>query len=108
MILGVFGFAVVLAVIVEGLVEMAKTIFDIVKGQDIQAGVLTLVAIAAGLGLAFAAQLHLLGFIGSMFDQTIHPVADLILSGLVIGRGSSYMHDLWKRVQGLADDSGDG
>lgn len=103
MILGVFGFAIVLAIIVEGLVEMAKTVYDIVRGQDIEAGILTLVAIAAGLGLALAADLHLLGFIASLFDQAIHPIADLLLSGLVIGRGSSYVHDLWRRVQGLTD-----
>lgn len=104
MIVGVFGFAVVLAVIIEGLVEMAKTIIDIVKGKDIEAGILTLVAMGVGLALSLAAQLQLLSFIASMFDQSIHPVADLILTGLIIGRGSSYVHDLWKRVSILTDE----
>ena len=109
MILGVFGFAVALAAIIEGLVEIAAKVYDVVTGGKVRALVLTLVPILAGIGLAFAANLHLLGFVADLFEQSINPVVDVVLSGLVIGRGSSYVHDLWKRVQGLSgkDEPGD-
>ncbi len=60
------------------------------------------IAAAAGIGLAVAYRLDLPG---AYFDLTaIHPSVGQILTGLAIGRGANYVHDLasryiWKKPE---------
>lgn len=55
-------------------------------------------AALAGMGLAWLFSLDLFGeFLGL---QARLPVASVLLTGLVIGRGSNYVHDIFKRIRG--------
>ena len=52
------------------------------------------VAALVGVGLALLYQVDLLAFFGL---HALHPVAGQIVTGILIGRGSNYLHDLVDR-----------
>ena len=78
------------SVVLEGLVEWIKTIYD--KGRF---NWQHLIALAAGITTAFAANLD---FFAAAEMPLAWPVAGKIFTGLFLARGSNYMHSLLDMV----------
>jgi len=89
-VLELFVTLIILGTLCEAVVEWAKDIAPAIEGT--KAKVLSLVV---GLVLAFGAGQNLFALIGIEFT---YPVVGVILSGMVISRGSNYIHDLIKRI----------
>jgi hypothetical protein len=76
-----------LAAVNEGMVEWLFGWW--IKGRYIR-----FVSLLGGLALAFAFQVRVLeGLTGWQFD----PTADTVLAGLLMARGSQYVHDFYSR-----------
>ena len=81
--------ALALAFLTESMVEyLFGQIIDQVNLDKLR-WLLTSVAAAVGVGLAFYYQLDLLALIGDSAPSSV----GFLLSGLVIGRGANYLHD---------------
>lgn len=79
-----------LAVIVEGIVEWIKTIYQKGKFQWP-----TLLALAAGILVCIAADVDLFVLVG----VPLHiPFLGAALTGILISRGSNYIHDLVSKL----------
>ncbi|KKW13383.1 MAG: hypothetical protein UY48_C0001G0004 [Candidatus Gottesmanbacteria bacterium GW2011_GWB1_49_7] len=80
--------ALALAFLTESMVEyLFGQIIDQVNLDKLR-WLLTYVAAAVGVGLAFYYQLDLLALIGDSVPSSV----GFLLSGLVIGRGANYLH----------------
>lgn len=77
--------AVLLATVIEGLVEYLFGEVDAVKPY------LKYVALAFGIVAAFAYNLDLLAYLGM---SAAFPFVGNVISGLIIGRGSNYVNDI--------------
>lgn len=90
-----FALILLLAFLAEGLTEyFARPILAAIGLNGRSPLWLRYVAMLVGVGLAFgygADLILLLGFPG------IHPLIGIILTGIIIGRGSNYANDLLKR-----------
>lgn len=93
--LGVFFTALVLAFIVEALLEYVlgiwwKPLSDVVRPKVLMASGLVL-----GIGLCLAYKVDLLSELG------LNPsIIGQVLTGALVGRGSDYLHGFWKKVTG--------
>jgi hypothetical protein len=84
-----------LAFLAEGLTEyLARPVLAFLGVKDKSPMWLRYVAAIVGVGLAFAYQADLLALVGF---QAVHPAIGLTLTGILIGRGSNYVHDLMDR-----------
>lgn len=83
-----------LAVVVEKVVDLFKTLVSSLPFLPDQFRPLTLELISLGTGilLAFQTQVNALGLIGV---QTQNPVVGIVITGLVIGKGSNFAHDFF-------------
>ena len=86
-----------IAVLLEALVEYAKTIAKTFEGHEYKLGVTQLVTVIAGVGFAFLFNLTLFAALGISVDA----IADHILTGIIISRGSNYASDLIKRLNSI-------
>jgi hypothetical protein len=91
-----FALIITIAVLLEALVEYGKTVVKAFSDGEIKLGVTHAMTIIIGVGFAFLFQLTLFKSLGIEVD----PVADMILTGVIISRGSNYASDLITRLQG--------
>lgn len=78
------------AILIEGLVEYGKTIADMFNDGEKRTAIIQLITIIVGIGLAFA-------FNADMFNPlglTVNHYIGMILTGIVMSRGSNYVSDL--------------
>ena len=86
----------VLAVIVETIIMVLKAVFPFISNiPDSRIHPELLLASALGVVLCIGSNVRLLALLGIEFQ---YPVADFILTGLLVGRGSNFVHDLIGRL----------
>jgi len=84
-------YALILSILVEALISYAKDIY-----QNRKLCWEYLLSIAIGLGLAFAYQIDLVALALGIDSQI--PYMGIIITGIVISRGSNYVFDLWNHI----------
>lgn len=86
---------IMVATLLEGLVEYAKTIMHMVEEGDIKTAVTQAITIIMGVCLAFVfkTQLFNMGLSEIYEGLSINPVIDTVLTGIVFSRGSNYVSD---------------
>jgi len=82
----------ILSVLCEAVVEWLKGLVPVLAGTAVQVA-----ALVVGLVLAFGAGQNLFTLIGVEFA---YPVVGTVLAGIVVSRGSNYIHDLISKLQG--------
>ena len=84
------------AVLLEALVEYAKTIDSMVVSRNYKTAIIQGITIVLGISLAFIFHLQL--FNGAMSEiysgLTINSTVDTVLTGILFSRGSNYFSDL--------------
>ena len=85
-----------LAVIVEALVQYAKTVIKMLENKQYKTFGTQLAAILIAVFICFAAGADIFALMGISFS--VHWLGTL-LTGIVISRGSNYASDLIKRLQ---------
>lgn len=91
--------ALMLAVIVEAVVEYGSTIWAMVEQKEHKKAVKQLCAITLGVMFCLAAGVDFFKEIGMTFYV---PWVGTILAGIFISRGANYASDLIKRLQGMS------
>ena len=82
----------ILSVLCEAVVEWLKGIVPVLAGVAVQ-----IAALVVGLVLAFGAGQNLFTLIGVEFA---YPVVGTVLAGILVSRGSNYIHDLIGQLRG--------
>lgn len=85
---------IAVAILIEGLVEYGKNIADMFYGGDRKTAITQMVTIVIGIALAFA-------FGANMFvplGLTVNHYVGMVLTGIVMSRGSNYVSDLISRI----------
>jgi len=91
---GVFFSALVLAFIVEAVLEYVLGIWWKPISETIKPKVLMAVGLVLGIGLCLAYRIDVLSELGlpaSILGQ--------VLTGALIGRGADYLHSFWKKLK---------
>ena len=88
---------ITLAIIVEALVEYAKSIGKAIIGGGWKTAVTQIVAIVGAVVLCFASGADLFKTIGIEF---VWPWLGVVLTGIIISRGANYVSDFITRLQG--------
>ncbi len=88
----------VMAIVVEALVEYAKTIGKAFTDGSWKVAVTQLSAIALGVLLCFMTGGDLFAVVGISFAW---PLLGVFLTGILISRGANYVSDFTKRLQGV-------
>lgn len=88
--------AVVMAILVEALVEYGKTILGAMESREYKTAVTQLLAIALAVALCVAVQADVFAALGIHFSA---PWVGVLLTGIFASRGSNYMSDIIKKVQ---------
>ena len=101
------GLAIVVAVIVEALVEYGQTVYDMVEEYEYKKAIKQGLAIAVAILFAFQLKVTLLTWLmGDTFAVTISPVFDKIVSGIFMSRGANYLADFVRMVLRIGTDDG--
>jgi hypothetical protein len=98
-VLGILAVILLLSFLVEALVEYVfGKLFDNIPGLKPYKWLLMYVALAAGVGGAFVYQFDVISLLSIWLETPIeiHPFG-IALTGLGIGRGSNFIHDLIKK-----------
>jgi hypothetical protein len=85
---------IAVAILIEGLVEYGKNIIDMFYGGEKKTAIIQMVTIVVGIALAFA-------FGANMFvplGLTVNHYIGMVLTGIVMSRGSNYVSDLISRI----------
>jgi hypothetical protein len=82
------------AILIEGLVEYGKTIVDAFTTDEKKTAITQLITIVIGILLAFAFNADMFIPIGIEVNHTV----GMILTGIVMSRGSNYVSDLLNRI----------
>lgn len=85
---------IAVAILIEGLVEYGKNIADMFYGGDKKTAVTQIITIIVGVALAYA-------FNADMFiplGLTVNHYIGMVLTGIVMSRGSNYVSDLIGRI----------
>ena len=85
---------IAVAILIEGLVEYGKNITDMFYGGEKKTAITQMVTIVVGVALAFA-------FGANMFVPlvlTVNHYVGMVLTGIVMSRGSNYVSDLISRI----------
>lgn len=90
--------AVVIAIIVEALIEYAKTIGKAVMNKQYKTAATQLAAIAIGVGLCAAADVDLFAALGIVFSIK---AIGVVLTGIFASRGANFVSDIAKRIQSV-------
>ena len=103
------GLLLMVAVIVEALVEYGQTIYDMVEEHDYKKALKQGVAIIIALVFAFQLKLTwLTWFITDMFGVAVNPIFDMVVTGIFLSRGANYLSDFIRMVYRIGTaDSGD-
>ena len=88
---------IAVAVLVEGLVEYVKTIIKVFTEGDVKTGITQLCAVGIGILLALITGANI--FTALSINVT-YSWMGCVLTGILISRGSNYVFDLVKRLQG--------
>ena len=83
---------IILATLCEAVVEWLKDLVPKIEGTGAKVA-----ALVVGLILAFGASQNIFALIGIEF---LYPAVGFILSGILISRGSNYLHDVIARIGG--------
>ena len=92
--LGIFGSALVLAFVVEALLEYVLGTWVVPLKEDVRAKVLMAVGLVLGIGLCLNYKVDLLAEMGLETGRV-----GQVLTGAIIGRGSEYLHAFYKRLK---------
>ena len=85
---------IAVAILIEGLVEYAKSIMDMVENGEKKTAITQMITIAIGILLAFAFNADMFVPVGIDVNHYI----GMVLTGIVMSRGSNYASDLIKRI----------
>lgn len=102
------AFLLMACIVVEALIEYYKTIYKMVENKDYKTAITQGVTIAFGVLAAFWFNLHLFnGVLSGIYEELktnpINPTIDIILTGILISRGSNYFSDLISKLTGKKD-----
>lgn len=101
------GLAIVVAVIVEALVEYGQTIYDMVAEYEYKKAIKQGVAIAVAILFSFQLKVTLLTWLmADTFVVSISPVFDMIVSGIFMSRGANYLSDFIRMIFRIGTDDG--
>jgi hypothetical protein len=89
---------ITLAIIVEAMVEYAKSIVKACLGNGWKTAITQIIAVIGAIVLCFASGADLFLAIGLIFKWTWLGV---VLTGIIISRGANYVSDFVKRLQGV-------
>lgn len=98
--------AIVVAVIVEALVEYGQTIYEMVEEGEYQKAIKQGMAIAVAILFAFMLNVTLITWLTSQFGTTVNPVFDMIVSGIFMSRGANYLSDFIRMIFRIGTDDG--
>lgn len=99
--------ALMVAVIVEAIVEYGNTIYEMVIDREYQKAVKQGSAIAVAVLFAFMCHVTLLSWLMSdAFGIVVNPIFDMVVSGIFMSRGANYLSNLIRLI--LNAGSGDG
>lgn len=92
---------IMVAIVLEGLVEYGKTIDRMVVARDYKTAITQGITIVLGIALAFIFHLQLFneGMSEIYKDLAINPTIDMILTGILFSRGSNYFSDFVGKLQ---------
>lgn len=92
---------IMVAIVLEGLVEYGKTIDRMVVARDYKTAITQGITIILGIALAFIFHLQLFneGMSEIYKDLAINPTIDMILTGILFSRGSNYFSDFVSKLQ---------
>ena len=99
--------ALMVAVIVEAIVEYGNTIYEMAIDREYQKAVKQGSAIAVAVLFAFMCHVTLLSWLMSdAFGIVVNPVFDMIVSGIFMSRGANYLSNLIRLIlnAGSGDD----
>lgn len=101
------GLALIVAVIVEALIEYGQTVYDMVEEYEYKKAIKQGVAIAVAILFSFQLKVTLLAWLmADTFAVTVSPVFDMIVSGLFMSRGANYLADFTRMVLRIGTDDG--
>lgn len=102
---------IMVAIVLEALVEYAKTVMYMFEEYEYKTAITQLVTILVGIGLAFGFHTQLFNAGLSEIYEGLHinPILDMVLTGILFSRGSNYFSDLiskltGKKEHGIVDD----
>lgn len=91
--------ALMVAVIVEAIVEYGNTIYEMVIDHEYQKAVKQGSAIVVAVLFAFMCHVTLLSWLMSdAFGISVNPVFDMIVSGIFMSRGANYLSNLIRLI----------
>ena len=91
---------VMVAILLEALVEYGKTIDHMVSNKEYKTAITQGITIVLGIALAFIFKLHLFNGAMSEFYEglSINGTIDMILTGILFSRGANYFSDFVSRL----------
>ena len=91
---------VMVAILLEALVEYGKTIDHMVSNKEYKTAITQGITIVLGIALAFIFKLHLFNGAMSEFYEglSINGTIDMILTGILFSRGANYFRDFVSRL----------
>lgn len=103
------GLALIVAVIVEAIIEYGQTVYDMVAEADYKKAVKQGLAIIVAILFAFQLHVTLLAWmISGTFDVVVNPAFDMVVSGIFMSRGANYLSDLIRMIFRIGSNNGDG
>lgn len=85
---------VAVAILIEGLVEYGKNIANMFYDGDKKTAITQIVTIVVGIALAFAFNANMFVPLG----LTVNNYVGMVLTGIVMSRGSNYVSDLIGKI----------
>ena len=92
---------IMVSIVLEALVEYAKTIDKMVVARDYKTAITQGITIVLGIALAFIFKVQLFNEgISEIYEGlVINPYIDMVLTGILFSRGSNYFSDLVSKLQ---------
>lgn len=102
------GLLLMVAVIVEALVEYGQTIYDMVECHDYKKAFKQGCAIIIALVFAFQLKLTWLSWsVTDMFGVVVNPAFDMIVTGIFLSRGANYLSDFIRMIYRIGSNNTD-
>ena len=92
---------VMIATIIDGLVDYGQTIWDMFKIGDYKKAVKQICAIILGLIFAFQLKLAWLTWCLTPWEVVVKPMFDMIMTGIFLSRGSNFAFDFGRMIYRL-------
>lgn len=89
---------IVVAILVEGIIEYAKSIAKGIMDGQVKTAVTQIASIVIGVVLCLLCSVDVFASLGITFA---YPYVGMILTGVFASRGSNYVSDLVKRIQNI-------